>query len=328
MKFSIVTPAFNAEKYLPEMLKSVRDQSYPDWELIIVDDGSSDSTPDIIKKATQEDIRIKAFCLAENSGSDFAPRRLAFEKSSGDFIVNIDADDFVDSDYLLRFHRMIQNTRADLVYADMYIGEDFNQYKKFITKGEDLYGTIFKGKDLFSLTLTDWNISGVSATSKDLVFKSLEAFDRMLASEKEWNSFDNENLTRLDLFLAERVTFCKAKYYYRQQKDSVTHKIDIRRFSILKSDLNLCRFTDDKFGETSEEYALAQAQLFTHTIELIRLYNAYSEFKKDKIVCNILREAFAAIRRDLIKGHVAPRYLMLSRLGFTVTSLVMKLYGR
>lgn len=328
MRFSIVTPVFNAEKYLREMLESVKIQSFTDWELVIVDDGSQDNSSEIIKAYAESDSRIRPYFLKENSGSDFYPRQLAIENSLGEYIVNIDADDTVDSNYLLNLDKKIKATDAQIVYCDMFVNSEHSEYDKLIPKNAGVYTHVYQGRDIFDMALLDWQISGVAATQRCLALNSLSQYKSLFESDPEWNSFDNENLTRLDLFLAEKVAFCDSKYFYRQQKDSVTHKISSKRFGLLKADMNLCEFSKSNFGDSSPQHSLSQAQLFNHTIELIRLLNGPDSFEGKKKAAKIAREAFSYIRRDLIKNKVSSRYFLLSGFGFRVTKLVMKLYGR
>lgn len=89
---SIITPTYNAEKYIRETLQSVLNQSHQNWEMILADDGSTDKTVSIIEEFAQKDIRIKLFKLPENRGNGFA-RNAALEKASGKYIAYLDADD-------------------------------------------------------------------------------------------------------------------------------------------------------------------------------------------------------------------------------------------
>lgn len=89
---SIITPTFNAEKYIRETLQSVINQSYQNWEMILADDASTDNTVVIIEEFAQKDSRIKLFRLPKNYGNGFA-RNAALEKASGKYIAYLDADD-------------------------------------------------------------------------------------------------------------------------------------------------------------------------------------------------------------------------------------------
>lgn len=89
---SIITPCFNSEKYVSQAIHSVLNQTHQDWELLLVDDCSSDETFAIVSKFASQDNRIKAFKLAKNSGAGVA-RNFAIQQASGNYIAFLDADD-------------------------------------------------------------------------------------------------------------------------------------------------------------------------------------------------------------------------------------------
>ena len=89
---SIITPTYNAEKFIGETLKSVQNQTYQNWEMILFDDASKDETVKIISDFAEKDSRIKLFKLEKNSGNGFA-RNIALEKAVGKYIAYLDADD-------------------------------------------------------------------------------------------------------------------------------------------------------------------------------------------------------------------------------------------
>jgi len=89
---SIITPSFNSEKYIAETIKSVQNQSYANWELIIVDDCSTDQTEPIIRNFVQSDSRIHSYQLKRNSGAGIA-RNEALKRAKGDYIAFLDSDD-------------------------------------------------------------------------------------------------------------------------------------------------------------------------------------------------------------------------------------------
>ena len=89
---SIITPSFNSEKFISETIQSVQNQTYKNWEMIIVDDCSSDETVSIITRMALLDNRIQLFQSEKNSGTGIA-RNTALGKSKGRYISFLDADD-------------------------------------------------------------------------------------------------------------------------------------------------------------------------------------------------------------------------------------------
>ncbi len=92
---SIVTPVFNASEFLPETIRTVQDQSHTKWELLFVDDGSSDTSVSIIKKARQTDARILLLRNKRNRGAGYSRNR-AIQAAKGEYIAFLDADDLWD----------------------------------------------------------------------------------------------------------------------------------------------------------------------------------------------------------------------------------------
>jgi teichuronic acid biosynthesis glycosyltransferase TuaG len=89
---SIITPTYNSEKFIRATIVSVLSQTYPNWEMIIVDDCSSDSTQSIIQEYTTEDSRISFYQLQKNSGAGIA-RNQAVDLAKGRYIAFLDSDD-------------------------------------------------------------------------------------------------------------------------------------------------------------------------------------------------------------------------------------------
>ena len=91
---SVIVPAYNSEATLERCVRSVLDQSFVDLELIIVDDGSSDSTPALLRQFSEEDGRVRVFTQV-NSGVS-AARNLGLNHAQGTYVAFLDADDWVD----------------------------------------------------------------------------------------------------------------------------------------------------------------------------------------------------------------------------------------
>jgi glycosyltransferase involved in cell wall biosynthesis len=92
MAISIITPVYNAARWLPETLESVRTQTMPDWEHILVDDGSTDESISIIQTAAAADSRIRLL-RTPGKGGPAAARNLALESARGRYLAFLDADD-------------------------------------------------------------------------------------------------------------------------------------------------------------------------------------------------------------------------------------------
>ncbi len=115
-KFSIIMPVYNAEKVLKKSINSIVNQTYCNWELIIIDDGSKDGSAEIIKEYIYKYPSVKAY-FQENSGPG-AARNKGILNATGDYITFIDADDYFDLSYLAIVNDSIEKKGADLVFIN------------------------------------------------------------------------------------------------------------------------------------------------------------------------------------------------------------------
>ena len=113
IKFSVIIPVYNAEKYLKKCLDSVLNQTYTNYEIIIVNDGSTDNSEKIIKDYESRYSSIN-YIFQSNQG-EFCARKTGVMSASGDYITFIDPDDWYNSDLLQTLNHEIQNKPADIV---------------------------------------------------------------------------------------------------------------------------------------------------------------------------------------------------------------------
>lgn len=89
---SVITPTYNSKDYIRDTIESVKNQTYTNWEMVIVDDGSTDETISIINKYQEEDARIRLIKLERNQGAAIA-RNTAIQNANGRYIAFLDSDD-------------------------------------------------------------------------------------------------------------------------------------------------------------------------------------------------------------------------------------------
>ncbi len=115
MIFSILIPCYNVSKYIEKCLESVIYQTYTNWEILLIDDGSTDGTVEIIKYYAEKEKRIRAFYQKENQGVS-AIRNLLLKESTGDFIIFLDSDDWwKDKNSLEKIATGLVNSNADII---------------------------------------------------------------------------------------------------------------------------------------------------------------------------------------------------------------------
>lgn len=115
-KVSVVMPTFNSASYVCESINSILAQSYGDWEAIVVDDGSRDGTPDLIKRRYEHEDRVIVHALQINQGAA-AARNIGIEAARGRFIAFLDSDDLWRPNKLAIQVPLLEETDACLIYS-------------------------------------------------------------------------------------------------------------------------------------------------------------------------------------------------------------------
>src|SRR5258708_16152048 len=121
--FSVVIPAYNAEIYITETLNSVLNQSYSHFEVLVVDDGSTDLTREMVDAFAGRDSRVKLIARAECSGGPATPRNLGLRASRGHYVALLDADDIWAVDKLRHDAEFLALNRADILFSGAYYFE-------------------------------------------------------------------------------------------------------------------------------------------------------------------------------------------------------------
>lgn len=114
---SIITPTYNCGKFIAETIESIKAQTYKDWEIIIVDDCSTDNTKEIVEQYQKIDSRIKYYCLSTNSGAAEA-RNEALRRAQGRWIAFLDSDDLWSPDKLERQIGFMVSNAYHFSYTD------------------------------------------------------------------------------------------------------------------------------------------------------------------------------------------------------------------
>lgn len=253
--FSIVMPAYNAGRYVGEALRSITAQTFGYYEIVAVDDGSTDNTLTLLREYAEREPRLRVLAMEKASGSAFMPRNRAMAEARGEYVVWIDADDYVDPELLGKIRRRIEETDSDIVYNRMTWVEDGKETRCLPADDVDIT-RVYPGRDMVWMTLLDWRVgTGGCAIRRSL---ALDTLAKRGTSLRAMNA--DEIFTRYFLLEAEKVAFTDACYYYRMSETSVTHAVRPAYFDRLESNRLLRRLAAEEFGEDSRECRLARLQ--------------------------------------------------------------------
>lgn len=172
--FSIIMPVYNTEKYLNEAIESVVNQSFTNWELICVDDGSTDASLDVLRDFEKKDHRIKVF-TQENAGTASAARNKALNFSTGQYIALLDSDDKYETDTLFEIQKKIEETNADyILFNTCFCSPDLKEIRRELKGFNGDTSIIVSGRTAFIESL-EWKIGGFGATRQNIVNKTRSA---------------------------------------------------------------------------------------------------------------------------------------------------------
>lgn len=134
-KISIIVPMYNAENVIKRAIDSVKNQTFDDWELILVNDKSSDDTLRICQEQADFDSRIKVVTNEGKSGAGFA-RKVGVQLSKGSYIAFLDSDDYYETSYLQTLYNLITENNCQISCCSFFIAYD--DKKKAIRKDGEL----------------------------------------------------------------------------------------------------------------------------------------------------------------------------------------------
>ena len=128
-EISVIIPVYNTEKYLKECLKSVINQTFTDMEIICVNDGSTDSSKEVLEKYKKVDKRIKVIELQENRGLSYARNR-GFDSSKGRYIYFLDSDDELERNAMEILYNEAEKEKLDVIFFDAKIKYENEKFRK------------------------------------------------------------------------------------------------------------------------------------------------------------------------------------------------------
>lgn len=217
---SIIIPIYNAEKDLDKCLSSLTRQTYLDYELLLVNDGSTDNSECVCRRYAKNDTRIKL--INKENGGVSSARNLGLDQASGEFIVFVDADDWVAEDYLESLLSVQKSLRSDLVVSNLIgvLNTGDVKYPRF-EKEELISNTNFTPSDL----VDDGRLKMYNAPYCKL-FKADIIRERKLKFRNELRNGEDFIFVLEYALCCGRISFLNqySYYYNRLSESSVTNR--------------------------------------------------------------------------------------------------------
>ena len=311
-KFSIIIPVYNTEKYIDECLTSLLNQTYSNFEIIIVDDGSNDSSYSICKKYQRKDNRIKLY-KQKNSGVSSA-RNLGITKCNGEYILFVDSDDYLsynalenivkytDNDTLISFGYIKKYRNKEVIYKSVdKLYDNYNDILECIFLNSAING--YLANKVFSAKIIKKNNLKLDTKihySEDLQFtlkylsfgsKLLNVnlplyYYRMRKSSASYNYITNKNATILDSYKMLLNTYshnCKIK-----NKIELIYLYNYWKFKDICND----KFTLEKIVKREKEIINNNKLNYFEKIKYYVIYRNKSIYLISKSIKNIIEKTY------------------------------------
>jgi glycosyltransferase involved in cell wall biosynthesis len=236
---SIIVPVYDVEKYLNRCLDSILMQTFNNFECILVNDCSNDNSPAICDEYVQKDKRINIIHNKKNMGLP-SSRKIGLENSSGDYILYVDSDDYIEADMLEKMYSLAASQNYDMVYCDYYSHDKTNNvlHKKVSVLSDNFIHNLKNSVLDFNSSCVVWN-----KLVKKPIYDNVEfPVDGV---------FEDKYISTQLLFFSGKIGYVDAAlYHYQYNPDSLTNAAGERRkYHELSNNFNkIFDFLKDKYG--------------------------------------------------------------------------------
>lgn len=289
-KVSIVIPVYNKERTLKRCIDSVINQTYSEFEIILLDDGSTDDSSNICKEYTEIDNRIRYYY--QNNSGQTAARKKGLEYAKTELVMFIDSDDYIDNDYIeILIKATLENKECDLITSGIFF--EYDGFRKCLMDGIEpgnYSGAEIKG--LLNCVLYDrtTNSQGILHSMSGKVFKKellLKVFDiidsRLIIDEDGIAVFTY-------VCLSNNLKVMRyAGYHYVQYKESAIHCVSDEKLNNLNLLKNQYVEVTNKLGIYEQiKYSLAEHISSAYKVLLGRTMNL--SYEKRFVIPSVLYE--------------------------------------
>ena len=234
MFFSVIVPVYKVEKYLSDCIESVLNQTFSDFELILVDDGSPDRCPEICDNYKEKDERIKV--VHKENGGLASARRAGIKVAEGDYVFNLDSDDLIEKDTLECAYKIINDTGCEIVSFSYIWVKNGNTVS---VTNDGLDEGFYSRKDIedyiYPRLLMDENMNHISYyLSGKAVKRALLLPIQLNVNEKI--SLGEDLCCTVPCYLqAESVYISKKEaYFYTVREDSLSKEFNTKQINLIE----------------------------------------------------------------------------------------------
>lgn len=311
-RVTVLLAAYNAEKYLREALDSLLAQTMTDFQAVMIDDASTDSTHDILASYAAADSRFRLLTNTVNTGQAIARNR-GLQVSDGRYVAMLDADDRFAPDTLEKAVAVLdRDPDAGVAVLDLrYVADGVET--PYPMRAE---GTVWSGQEAFELSL-DWSLHGLYVARREL-------YDRW-PFDTSCRLYSDDNTTRLHYLHSGKVVLCDGKYLYRQHDESMTGKLSPLRLELLLANKSM---SDQLKIEKQSERVLAkfERERWINLTGVCGLWLEHREIAESSRAKALFKLIFHDIDKRLLPIGLKMKPGYFPYLGFGFWMLQVKIY--
>lgn len=299
-KISIIVPVYNAEKYLSKCIDSVLAQTFSDWELLLIDDGSPDRSGEISDEYASKDTRIRVF--HKSNGGVSSARNLGLDNAKGEYVTFVDSDDWLMPDTVEKCFPYIEKYDVIQFGIKFVYSEDNSQYRTYkVDENDDLRKYIFKviARDAFL------GVCG-GLYRRNLFEKNNIRFSSDLISGEDWLVKFELLIKSNSIAFLDIPCYCYNKY----NETSCTHNFRYQtHFSNIQALARIVRLALEKYpdNDLSQQVALSKCNLIYDFFasKLVKGYGlSYDEISNFRKVSQLKF-------KEIFKGSISMKQLVL-----------------
>lgn len=301
-KISVIMPVYNTAEYLPQAVESVFNQTFSNWELILIDDGSTDNSLDVCKHYESIDNRIKVF-HKNNEGQGVA-RNLGLSKCSGDYVMYLDSDDWIDNDCMDFLLNMIEKYGADVAECGCRSVASTGEVKEYVKKD-----TIIMNAEECIDHLAYDDAVGPGACSKlfDIRILRDKTFPHLRAYE------DYQFIYDICTDVKKYVHVYEPKWnYFHRANSTMTSEFSLRNIALVDAQKGICNLLKAKGFKN--QFLQAQKILCSKQFYILYLLLESTHLEDHKLYADELRQSILDSYHEYMSNPAMGRNKMMLRL--------------
>ena len=318
-KISIIVPVYNVERYLDNCIESILNQTFKDFELILVNDGSNDKSYEICKSYLEVDSRIKI--INKENGGISSARNAGLDIAIGEYIGFVDSDDYIHPQMYEILYKNIKNEEADISLCNFKKVASYEECRLKIFLERDLnvktleYSNVDSSKELF----TDKSITFVVAWNK--------LYNRRLFEKNRYKVgkiHEDEFIIHRLLYESNKVVYTTMElYFYLKRENSITSKsLNLKRLNLLEAYIDRINFFSN-----CKEYSLEEKALFMYSEEfLIHYYLIKNNLHNCKKILKGMKHQYIHLFPKILKLKYYTKKEKIVLIAFCLNSNIYKFY--